>query len=93
MEEHRASQLCAGALYELKALLEERSVKDRPPAVGGAPEGDESLLPTLLAQMILLDAGWQAVNLGPNTPFASFRKASHRPAAPTHLAFHVSFAC
>jgi MerR family transcriptional regulator, light-induced transcriptional regulator len=75
MEEHRASQLCAGVLYELKALLEERAVKDRPRAIGGAPEGDESLLPTLLAQMILLDAGWEAINLGPNTPFASFGKA------------------
>ncbi len=25
--------------------------------------------------MVLLDAGWEAVNLGPNTPFASFAKA------------------
>lgn len=75
MEEHRASQLCASALYELKAILEERAGKNRPRAVGGAPEHDYTLLPTLLAQMVLIDAGWDAVNLGPNTPFASFAKA------------------
>ncbi len=77
MEEHRASQLCAAALYELKPMLEERASKSRPLAVGGAPEHDYSMLPTLLAQMVLLDAGWDAVNLGPNTPFKSLVKAVH----------------
>ena len=62
-------------LYELKAVLEERAGKNRPRAVGGAPENDYSALPTLLAQMVLLDAGWDAVNLGPNTPFRSLSKA------------------
>jgi len=75
MEEHRASQLCAAALYELKPILEERASKNRPRAVGGAPEHDYSYLPTLLAQMVLLDAGWEAINLGPNTPFKSLTKA------------------
>lgn len=75
MEEHRASQMCAAALYELKAVLEERASKNRPRAVGGSPEKDYTVLPSLLAQMVLLDAGWDAVNLGPNTPFASFAKA------------------
>jgi methanogenic corrinoid protein MtbC1 len=75
MEEHRASQLCAAALFELKAVVEQRAGKNRPRAVGGAPENDHSVLPTLLAQMVLLDAGWDAVNLGPNTPFRSLAKA------------------
>lgn len=75
MEEHRSSQLCAAALYELKAVLERRAGKNRPKAVGGAPEGDFSVLPTLMAQMVLLDAGWDAINLGPNTPLNSFAKA------------------
>jgi MerR family transcriptional regulator, light-induced transcriptional regulator len=75
MEEHRASQLCAGVLYELKAKLEERAGNNRPRAVGAAPEADYSVLPTLLAQMTLLDAGWEAVNLGPNTPFQSLARA------------------
>jgi methanogenic corrinoid protein MtbC1 len=44
-------------------------------AIGGAPEGDPYFLPTLLAQYVLLDAGWEAVNLGPNTPLASLAEA------------------
>jgi MerR family transcriptional regulator, light-induced transcriptional regulator len=75
MEEHRATQLCAAALFELKAVLEDSAVKNRPRAVGGGAEGDFSLLPSLLAQMVLLDAGWDAIDLGPNTPIASFEKA------------------
>jgi excisionase family DNA binding protein len=75
MHEHRATQLCHGALFELKAVLESRAWRDRPLAVGGAVEGDFSELPSLLAQMVLLDAGWNAVNLGPNTPLASFCRA------------------
>lgn len=75
MEEHRASQMCAAALYELKATLEKRAGKNRPRAVGGSPPRDFSVLPTLLAQMVLIDAGWEAINLGPNTPFQSFAKA------------------
>ena len=75
LEEHRASEQCAAALYELKAVLEERAVRNRPRAVGGAVEADHSVLPTLLAQMVLLDAGWEAVNLGPHTPLASLARA------------------
>lgn len=74
-QEHRGTQLCAAALYDLKEDLEARAKKNRPVAVGGAPEGDPYLLPTLLAQYVLLDAGWEAVNLGPNTPLASLAKA------------------
>lgn len=74
-QEHRATQLCAGALYDLKEELEARAEQGRPVAVGGAPEGDPYLLATLLAQLVLLDAGWDAVNLGPNTPLPSLAKA------------------
>ncbi|MGD9633063.1 MAG: B12-binding domain-containing protein [Pirellulales bacterium] len=75
MHEHRASQVCAAALFELKAILEARAVANRPIAVGGALEGDFSVLPSLLAQMVLLDSGWDAINLGPSTPVGSFRRA------------------
>ncbi len=74
-EEHRGTQLCAAALYDLKEELEMRAEQNRPVAVGGAPEGDPYLLPTLLAELVLLDAGWEPVQLGPNTPLPSLAKA------------------
>jgi MerR family transcriptional regulator, light-induced transcriptional regulator len=74
-EEHRGTQLCSAALHDLKALLEPRAERGRPVAVGAAPAGDPYTLPTQLAQLVLLDAGWQAVNLGPNTPLASLARA------------------
>lgn len=73
--EHRATQLCLDALHEVKVALENRARRDRPLAVGGAIEGDFSELPSLLGQMVLLQAGWDAINLGPNTPISSFRRA------------------
>jgi excisionase family DNA binding protein len=74
-EEHRGTQICAAALYQLKDELERRAERGRPVAIGGAPEGDPYLLPSLLAELVLLDAGWEAINLGPNTPLASLAKA------------------
>ncbi len=74
-QEHRATQLCAAALYDLKDELENRAEQGRPVAIGGAPEGDPYLLATLLAHYSVLDAGWAPVNLGPNTPVASLTKA------------------
>ena len=74
-QEHRGTQLCAAALYNLKDELEARAERRRPVAIGGAPEGDPYLLATLLAQLSLLDAGWAPVNLGPNTPLESLAKA------------------
>lgn len=75
LHEHRGTQLTAAAVFELKAVLERHAERDRPTALGAAIEGDHYMLPTLLAQMALLDAGWEAINLGPNTPFSSLSRA------------------
>lgn len=72
MHEHRGTLLCNAVLHELRPALEANAEKDRPVAVGGNPEGDHSLLASLLIQLLLLDAGWDPINLGPNTPMASF---------------------
>lgn len=75
LDEHRGTQLCVSALYELKVVLEAQADSDRPLAVGGSPELDYYILANLLAEMVLLDAGWRAIDLGPHTPMSSFRQA------------------
>jgi excisionase family DNA binding protein len=76
-KEHRGTQMCAAAVYELFTEIAPRTESQRPIAVGGGPEGDPYHLASLLAQAALVDAGWEAVNLGPHTPFPSFTKALH----------------
>jgi methanogenic corrinoid protein MtbC1 len=74
-QEHRGTEIVAAALYDLKSELPAGAQRKRPVAIGGSPEGDPYLLASLLAQIVLLDAGWHAVNLGPNTPLATFTQA------------------
>jgi excisionase family DNA binding protein len=74
-QEHRGSQHCAAALFDLREDLQNRAEKDRPIAVGGAPGGDPYLVPSLLVELTLLDSGWDPTNLGPNTPLESLSQA------------------
>jgi excisionase family DNA binding protein len=74
-QEHQGTQLCAAALYEIRATLQGPADGKKPLAIGGGPEGDPYLLANLLAEMVLMGLGWEVVNLGPNTPLPSFRAA------------------
>lgn len=68
--EHRAIDLVLQALRELVPLLP-KPADDAPVALGGAVRDDPHLVPTLGVSLVLAEAGYRAVNLGPNTPAAA----------------------
>ncbi|WP_166831899.1 MerR family transcriptional regulator [Thalassoroseus pseudoceratinae] len=65
--EHRATMLCVRALNQLRLSLPEPTT-DCPSALGGAPQDDPYVLPSLMASLVLHEAGYAETNLGPNTP-------------------------
>lgn len=76
MHEHRATHICSQAIHGLKRLLDSRNGSvERPLAVGGSPPSHWHTLANLLAEVVLVEAGWRVVNLGANTPLASFRRS------------------
>jgi excisionase family DNA binding protein len=82
LREHRATDICLQALRQLRTFLETAVEQEqRPIAVGGAPSGDGYLIPSLAVATTLLEANYQAVNLGPDTPGDTFEQAiiQHQP--------------
>ena len=65
--EHRATSICIDALNRLQSSFP--VPRDGcEVAIGGAPENDPYLLPSLMATTVLSELGFHSVNLGPNTP-------------------------
>lgn len=75
--EHRATLVAVRAVSALRDALPQPT-PDAPLAVGGAPAGDPYLLPTLLAGLVLQEAGWRTVDLGPDTPDEALCAAARR---------------
>lgn len=74
--EHRATDICVQAVQQLRHLVEPQG--PGAVAVGGAPPGDPYLIPSMLVSTALAADAWQAVNLGPDTPFDALLTAVDR---------------
>lgn len=74
--EHRATDICIQAVEQLRLLVEPQD--GGVAAIGGGAPGDPYLLPPMLAAAALSADGWQAVNLGPDTPFDALLAAAER---------------
>jgi excisionase family DNA binding protein len=77
--EHRATDICLAAVAALRAIFE--SPIGAAVVVGGAPEGDPYVLPSLMAATVLAAEGLRAVNLGADTPASALGHAvrHHHP--------------
>lgn len=73
--EHRATNIAIQAISQMRSLIPPRT-EVGPVAVGAAAEADAYILPSLMASMVLADAGFADVNLGPLTPMRVLRNAS-----------------
>ena len=95
-QEHRSGEIVQQILFELRTLTSD-SAPGAPTAIGGAAEGDSSLIGARMAEMILRECGWNAMSLGDNLPFATLAEAikAHRPRVVwlscTHLPGEVNF--
>ncbi|MBS0265166.1 MAG: DNA-binding protein, partial [Planctomycetes bacterium] len=66
-QERRACEVMLRVLHELHNHIQSGDSDWQ--AIGGTPEGDQYLLPTTLAEMVLEQAGWQSRSLGASLPF------------------------
>lgn len=73
--EHRATRIAQMAVGELRRLVGETSAGGRI-AVGAAPCGDPYSLASAMAELVLTELGWNATDLGPNTPVPSLLRAA-----------------
>ena len=75
-QEHRATRIVASALQGLVASAPRLPGPARPLAIGAAPEGDQFVLPGLLCELALVEAGYAVENLGVNLPMRSLASAT-----------------
>lgn len=79
-QEHCACEILNRILYDLRSLLAPPPCT-APVAIGGTPPGDNYRLATLMVELVLVDAGWNAMSLGSSLPFATMAAAAkhHEP--------------
>lgn len=79
-QERRGCEITLRVLRELRSLTP-AAPENAPVALGGAAEQDQYDLGTTMAELVLRDAGWNAISLGNNLPFETLARAIqlHRP--------------
>jgi len=75
--EHHATLLVMRAIEALRGVLPVPR-PGAPVAIGGGPAGDPYLLPSLLASLVLQEAGWRTIDFGADTPDTALLAAAHR---------------
>ncbi len=77
-EEHQATGLITSTLAGLNYTLIQAALDPRPLALGASFEGDPYVLPGLLAEIAVREAGWDVRNLGANLPLRSLAAATRK---------------
>ena len=75
--EHRAVDTCLQALSLIRSLIPQ-AAPTAPVALGAAVANDPYVLPSLVAAVVLADAGFRDVNLGPTMPTPALISAVER---------------
>lgn len=75
--EHRAVDTCLQALSFIRSLIPSAPA-NAPVALGAAFANDPYVLPSLVAAVVLAEAGFRDVNLGPTMPTAALLSAVER---------------
>ena len=77
-EEHQATSLILSTLAGINSSIIQATTEDRPIALGASPEGDPYVLPRLLAEITVREAGWDVRNLGGDLPLRSLAAATRK---------------
>lgn len=94
-QERRSCEIALRVLYELRRAIPQPD--SRCWAIGGTMHGDQTTIPTIMAELVLRDAGWQAMSLGTSLPTESLIKAMDESHAQlfwlsaTHIHDEVTF--
>ncbi len=75
--EHRAVDTAVQTLNLIRSTIPPAPPL-APVALGGAAPGDPHILPSLVAAMVLAEAGYHEVNLGPDVPTVALERAVER---------------
>lgn len=72
-QERRGCEIALHVMFELRRILREPDPNWL--AIGGTIPGDQYVLPSVMAELVLRDGGWNATALGTSLPFDSLIRA------------------